>query len=90
MSTVYVSLPTAEVVQEFVEQLSNLTGSFDLIAGSYILDARSLMGIFSLDLTKPIRLDMGEDTPQNRKAIQRFLADAPPAKTKNGEVKHGQ
>ena len=54
MRTVNIKLPTAEAVQEFVAQISGLSGQFDLLSGKYVLDARSLMGIFSLDLLKPI------------------------------------
>lgn len=73
MRTVYVRLPNIQAVQEFVNTLAPLKGRFDLVSGHYLLDARSLMGIVSLDLSKPIRLDMSEDTPENMRAIQRFI-----------------
>jgi hypothetical protein len=85
MGTVYVSLPTAETVQEFVECLAGLEGSFDLISDGHILDARSLMGIFTLDLSRPIRLDFSRDTPETRMVLAGFTARAP----KNSEVQHG-
>jgi len=73
MRTVNIKLPTAETVQEFVAQISRLSGQFDLLSGKYVLDAKSLMGIFSLDLTKPLELRIENDTEENMQAIERFL-----------------
>ena len=77
MRSVYVSFPTIETVQRFVEQISPLDGAFDLLSGGYILDAKSLMGILSLDLTKPIRLVVEKDTAKAMQAIERFITTAP-------------
>lgn len=75
MRSVYVNLSTPQTVQQFVEKIAPLKGSFDLVSGNYILDARSLMGIFTLDLSAPIRLDVGEDTAENMQAIEEFIVD---------------
>lgn len=74
MKEVYVSLPTADVIQRFVGSITALEGDFELVSGRHILDARSLMGIFSLDLEHPILLKIYRDTEANLKAIQPFLA----------------
>jgi len=71
---VNISLPTAEAVQDFVAQISQLGGQFDLLSGKYVLDAKSLMGIFSLDLTKPLTLRIEKDTAGTMQAIERFIA----------------
>ena len=84
MRSVYVYLPTAEVVQDFVEQISELKGNVDLIHENYILDARSLMGILSLDLSKPIRLDMEQDNEKNINHIKKFIVDAPEKENTDG------
>jgi len=73
MRTVNVSLPTAEVVQEFVAQISAHGGQFDLLSGKYVLDAKSLMGIFSLDLSQPLTLRVEQDTADAMRAIERFI-----------------
>ena len=78
MRSVYISLPTVEAAQTFVGEISALRGNFDLMSGEYIIDARSLMGIFSLDLTKPVKLIVEKDTEETMRAISRFIADAPP------------
>ena len=79
MRTVYVKFSTQRDVEDFVERLSGLKGNFDLIDGHFILDARSMMGIFSLDLSKPIRLDISLDTPESRRAVAPFIAELPGA-----------
>ena len=79
MRSVYVSLPTVAAVQEFVEQISPLEGNFDLLSGQYVLDAKSLMGILSLDLTAPLKLVIEKDTPEAMRAVGRFIAKKPGA-----------
>lgn len=74
MKMVNVYLPTTEQVQEFVGTLTSLNGEFELLSGQYILDARSLMGIFSLDLAKPIKLKVYNDSQTNMEAIAPFIA----------------
>ena len=73
MRIVYISLPSAEDVQGFVTQISSLDGQFDLLSGKYVLDAKSLMGIFSLDLTKPLKLRVEKDTKETMRIIERFV-----------------
>ena len=73
MRTVNIKLPTAEAVQEFVAQISQLSGQFDLLHGKYVLDAKSLMGIFSLDLTQPLELRIEDDNQETIQAIERFI-----------------
>ncbi|SBV98786.1 conserved hypothetical protein [uncultured Eubacteriales bacterium] len=74
MTEVFVSLPNAVRIQQFVSAISNLSGDFDLIEGNRILDARSLMGIFSFDLTKPIKLRIYQDSNENLEVIRSFIA----------------
>ena len=73
MRTVNINLPTNQSVQEFVAQISKLSGQFDLLSGKYVLDAKSLMGIFSLDLTKPLVLRIENDNQETMRAIERFI-----------------
>ena len=75
MRSVYISLPSPAVVQAFVDTIAGMEGDFELIDDIYILDARSLMGIFSLDLQKPIKLRMHNDTQKNYELLSCFFAD---------------
>lgn len=56
MREVKVSLGTIERVKEFVSVTNRFDSDFDLVSGRYIIDAKSILGIFSIDLSKPIIL----------------------------------
>ena len=56
MKTVQVFLNSIEKVRRFVNDVSKFENEFDLVAEKYVIDAKSIMGIFSLDLTKPLTL----------------------------------
>ena len=72
MRSVYISLPSVKAVQNFVAQISKLEGDFDIREGVYVLDARSLMGILSLNLKEPIQLIIEKDTKETMKIINKF------------------
>ena len=54
MKTVMISLNSIDKVKSFVNDISRFDYDFDLVSGRYVIDAKSIMGIFSLDLSKPI------------------------------------
>lgn len=56
MKTVQISLNSIDKVKAFVNTVTQFDYDFDLISGRYTIDAKSIMGIFSLDLSKPIDL----------------------------------
>jgi phosphotransferase system HPr-like phosphotransfer protein len=58
MKSVTILLDTIEKVRRFVNQISTYEGDFDIISDRYIIDAKSIMGIFSLDLSKPLKLQI--------------------------------
>ena len=58
MLTVQISLNSIDKVKSFVNDLAKFDADFDLVSGRYIIDAKSIMGIFSLDLSKPIDLNI--------------------------------
>ena len=58
MKTVKISLNSIDKVKSFVNTISQYSFDFDLISGRYVIDAKSIMGIFSLDLSKPIDLNI--------------------------------
>ena len=74
MKTVDISLNTIEKVKSFVSTISKYDYDFDLISGRYVIDAKSIMGIFSLDLSKPITLDIHTDD-ENIESIMESLKD---------------
>ena len=61
MKTVKISLNSIEKVKSFVNDIARFEADFDLVSGRYVIDAKSIMGIFSLDLSKPITLNIHAD-----------------------------
>ena len=76
MRQVSICLCSVERVQRFVKTITPLSGDFELVSGKHILDAHSLMGLFSLDLSRPITLKIYDDCAENLSAIAPFLSDA--------------
>ncbi len=58
MITMKVSLDSIDKIKTFVNMISSYPYDFDLASGRYIVDAKSIMGIFSLDLSEPITLNI--------------------------------
>ena len=58
MKTVKISLNSIDKVKAFVNEITKFDSDFDLVSGRYVIDAKSIMGIFSLDLSKPIDLNI--------------------------------
>ena len=58
MKTVQISLNSIDKVKSFVNDITKFDYDFDLVSGRYVIDAKSIMGIFSLDLSKSIDLNI--------------------------------
>lgn len=64
MYQVYIRLSTIEAIRTFVAAVLALDYDIDLCTGRYCVDAKSIMGIFSLDLMSPIQLTAHTDAPE--------------------------
>ena len=62
MKTVQISLNSIGKVKSFVNAITQFEFDLDLISGRYVIDAKSIMGIFSLDVSKPIDLVIHTET----------------------------
>ena len=58
MKTVKICLNSIDKVKAFVNDITKFDSDFDLVSGRYVIDAKSIMGIFSLDLSKNIDLNI--------------------------------
>ncbi len=58
MKTVKICLNSIDKVKAFVNDITKFETDFDLVSGRYVIDAKSIMGIFSLDLSKNIDLNI--------------------------------
>lgn len=74
MKTVKIMLASIGDVKSFVNEVTKCDAEVDLVSGRYIVDAKSIMGIFSLDLTKPITLNIHSDNCDTLlEAINQFV-----------------
>ncbi|MGI5968828.1 MAG: HPr family phosphocarrier protein [Lachnospiraceae bacterium] len=71
MTTVKISLNSIDKVKSFVNDVTKFDCDFDLISGRYVIDAKSIMGIFSLDLSKDI--DLSIHSEDNIDAVMQML-----------------
>lgn len=71
MTTVKISLNSIDKVKSFVNDVTKFDCDFDLISGRYVIDAKSIMGIFSLDLSKDI--DLSIHSENNIDAVMQML-----------------
>ena len=58
MKTANIRINTIEDVKNFVTTVTKCNYDVDIVSGRYAIDAKSIMGIFSLDLSKPIDLNI--------------------------------
>ncbi|MBC5755779.1 HPr family phosphocarrier protein [Blautia sp. BX19] len=78
MKTVSISLNSIDKVKAFVNDISKYDFDFDLVSGRYVIDAKSIMGIFSLDLSKPINLNVhaeGSNLDEVLKVLAPYIID---------------
>ena len=61
MKAVNIKLSLAENVKTFVNIVNKYPYDVDLRAGCHVVDAKSILGIFSLDLSKPIAMEVYDD-----------------------------
>ena len=75
MKTVQISLNSIDKVKSFVNDITKFNNDFDLVSGRYVIDAKSIMGIFSLDISQPIDLNIhaeGDDS-EIMKALEPYI-----------------
>ncbi len=74
MVTVEIRLTTLEDVRNFVNIVTRYDIDMDLSSGRYVVDAKSIMGIFSLDLLSPIKLTAhSENTEKLFKELKPYI-----------------
>ena len=75
MRTATIRLSLVETVNKFVNIVSRYPFDMDLRAGRHVVDAKSVLGIFSLDLSRPITLEIySEDCDDLLEEIKPFIA----------------
>ena len=76
MKTFNLSLSSINDVKNFVNIVSRYDFDVDLTSGRYVVDAKSIMGIFSLDLSQPIKADIhSDDCDKFVDELRQFIID---------------
>lgn len=75
MKSIFVSLNSIDRVKRFESDICKMEGDFELVAGKYIVDAKSMMGIFSLDLSKPVQLNIHQETEEKMSILAKYTVE---------------
>ena len=77
MTQIRVTIKTMEEADKFSKLCSKFDCDMDLQSGKYYVDAKSIMGIFSLDLSQPLVLNADTDDEQKvKEAFAEFVQEA--------------
>ena len=74
MKTFDILLSSINDIKAFVNIVNKYEFDVDLTSGRYVVDAKSIMGIFSLDLSKPIQVDIHADDESADKFVDEIKA----------------
>ena len=76
MRTVQININSIDKVKTFVNAVTAYDAEFDLVSGRFVIDAKSIMGIFSLDLSKPLTLKIyNDDNDQILESLKPFIIE---------------
>lgn len=68
-----IRLNSIDKVKNFVNQMSTLDADIDLISGRYVIDAKSIMGVFSLDLTHDIEIRIDTESKEELEKFKNII-----------------
>jgi len=75
MKSIFVNLNSIDKVKRFESDICKMEGDFELVSGKYIVDAKSMMGIFSLDLSKPVLLNIHQETDEKMSVLAKYTVE---------------
>lgn len=78
MKTFEMQLASINDVKQFVNRACQMPFDIDIISGRYVIDAKSIMGIFSVDLSKPITVEVhgtDEDVRQFMDSVKEYVVE---------------
>lgn len=76
MKSLNININSIDKVKAFVNIINTFDGSFDLVSDRYVVDAKSIMGIFSLDVSNAIQLNVHDESEFDavKNALKDYLA----------------
>lgn len=75
MNEFYVKINYIDAVKKFVNIATKINNDIDIVVGRYIIDAKSIMGIFTLDLTKKIKVVVHSDNEKELMCIKEMFKE---------------
>lgn len=75
MKQLSIMLKSIEQVKTFVKEVSRIDRDVFLCPGRYVIDAKSIMGIFSLDLSKPLKVEIENWDEEYMSIFQKYLVE---------------
>lgn len=69
-----IKLDKIQDIKDFVEEATMLDCDLDLVRDRYIIDAKSIMALFTLDLSKPVDLVIHSDEKAAAAPFQKWVA----------------
>ena len=72
MDRFLIKLDTEERVEEYLRIMDRYDGNAEIVSGASTVDGKSVLGIFSLDLTKPMELTLYDEDQATKKALEQF------------------
>lgn len=74
MQAVTISLSQVSQVKQFVNLVGQAPFDVDVVSGRYTVNAKSMLGIYSLDLSKPIQVVIyGDNCEQLKKDLRELM-----------------
>ncbi len=73
--TVFIRLKDIDTVKKFVNIISKINCDFDFVSGRYVIDAKSIMGIFSLNLSNKLQLNIYSEDKSILEKINEFIVE---------------
>lgn len=76
MGSIQIKLNTIESVKLFCNIVSNVDYDIDVVRGRYVIDAKSILGLYSIDLTKPVEVVTHCYTIEEHKKFVQAIKDS--------------
>ena len=70
--TLDIYLGSFDLIKKFLSVIADMKGKFSLCSGHYMVEARSIMGILSMDLSKPVQLKISDTSEKNVETLKNY------------------
>ncbi len=71
-ATLSIYLGSFDLIKKFESAIANMKGKFALCSGHYVVEARSIMGILSMDISRPIQLRISDSTETDIEILRQY------------------